>query len=59
MFMKIGESGKGISFTDRGPDIFLDECYKHLVGSWYMFTWGDLSNPASSCPIGYEFHGGP
>jgi hypothetical protein len=58
-FLKLGESGKGISFTDRGPDTFLDICYRHLVGQWYMFTNGGLTNPSAPCPFGYQFHGGP
>lgn len=50
---------RGISYTDRGPETFLEECYKHLVGHWWMFVGADLSNPASPCPFGYQFHGGP
>ncbi len=58
-FFAAGARSRGITYTDRGPETFLDECYKQLDGSWYMFTWGNLSNPADPCPVGYEFHGGP
>jgi hypothetical protein len=30
--------------------------YRHLVGQWWMFV-GDAAS--GSCPIGYQFHGGP
>lgn len=61
-FTKLDPSSKvrnGVSFTDLGPRTFLDECYRHLVGSWYMFTSADLAAPGSLCPFGYKFHGGP
>jgi len=59
MFTTGGVRSRGITYTDLGAETFLDECFKHLDGSWYMFTSGDLSNPANPCPIGYEFQGGP
>jgi hypothetical protein len=50
---------EGISFTDRGPETFLDECYRHLEGHWYAFRAADLSNPAAPCHGPWRFHGGP
>lgn len=58
-FTAAGVQARGMTYTDRGPETFLDECFRQLDGPWYMFTSGDLSNPANPCPIGYEFHGGP
>lgn len=61
-FTKLDPSSKvsrGISFTDLGPPTFLDECYRHLVGPWYMFRSADLAGSSPLCPVGYEFHGGP
>jgi hypothetical protein len=58
-FTAVGIRSRGIAYTDRGPETFLDQCYKHLDGSWYMFTRGNPSTPATPCPIGYAFHGGP
>lgn len=59
-FTAIGVSPKyGISFTDRGPETFLDECYVHLLGQWWEFRAANLSNPADPCPGGWTFHGGP
>jgi len=50
---------RGLAYTNFGPATFLDECYRHLVGDWWMFNQGDPTNPAVPCPIGYKFHGGP
>lgn len=59
-FVAVGASPTyGISYTDRGSDTFLDECYVHLLGKWWEFRDADLSNPASPCPGGWRFHGGP
>jgi hypothetical protein len=59
-FVAVGASPEyGISFTDRGPETFLDECYVSLLGQWWEFRFADLSNPATPCPRGWRFHGGP
>jgi hypothetical protein len=56
---KGGHPVYGISFTDRGPETFLDQCYRHLLGQWWEFRSADLSDPAAPCPSGWRFHGGP
>ena len=59
-FTVIGTSPEyGISYTDRGPETFLEQCYRHLVGQWWEFRSADLSNPQTPCPGGWRFHGGP
>src|ERR1700728_2826930 len=59
-FIAVGRSPvQGISFTDRGPETFLDECYFHLIGRWHAFRAANLSNPAAPCDAPWHFHGGP
>lgn len=59
-FIGVGGSPEhGISFTDRGAETFLDQCYEHLVGKWWAFRAANLSNPAAPCPAPWRFHGGP
>ena len=59
-FVAVGASPEyGISFTDRGPETFLDECYVSLLGDWWEFRFANSSNPATPCPSGWRFHGGP
>jgi hypothetical protein len=59
-FIAVGSPPEyGISFTDRGPETFLDQCYRHLLGQWWEFRSADLSNPAAPCPSDWRFHGGP
>lgn len=59
-FIAIGKSPEqGISYTDRGPETFLDECYMHLTGKWWAFRAADLSNPVAPCSGPWQFHGGP
>jgi len=53
----LGRTARGLGFTDRGAATFLDECSRHLVGEWWMFT--QRSGGTGGCPIGYQFHGGP
>jgi hypothetical protein len=47
---------RGLVYTDIGAAAFPDQCFRHLVGQWWMFV-GDAS--AIGCPWGYTFHGGP
>ena len=49
----------GVSFTDRGPETFLDECYQHLIGQWWSWQAANLENPATPCTGAWHFHGGP
>ena len=49
----------GMSFTDRGPLTFSDECYRHLLGRWWEFRSADLSNPKAPCSGDWRFEGGP
>ena len=57
IFTSVGDTGRGLGYTDRGADTFLDECNRHLVGKWWMFT--AETSDLGGCPIGYQFHGGP
>jgi hypothetical protein len=56
-FLAAGQTTRGLGYTDRASATFLDECIRHLVGGWWMFT-ADASGEGN-CPIGYHFHGGP
>jgi hypothetical protein len=56
IYSPIGTRAQGLGYTDRGAETFLDECYRNLVGQWWMFV-GDAAS--GGCPIGYQFHGGP
>jgi hypothetical protein len=49
----------GITYFDgiAGPQYFLDECYRHLAGPWWMFR--QSLGGTGSCPFGYRYHGGP
>ncbi len=49
----------GLSYTDRGAETFLDECYAPVRGDWFVWMQADLENPAHPCPGGWRFHGGP
>ncbi len=57
LFTAIGPPARGLGFTDVGAATFLDECARHLVGQWWMFT--ARSPGTGDCPFGYQFHGGP
>jgi hypothetical protein len=54
-----GSTRHGISFTDRGSETFLDECYEHLTGQWWAWQAANLQNPARPCTGAWHFHGGP
>ncbi|HXA31476.1 MAG TPA: hypothetical protein VNV87_04380 [Acidimicrobiales bacterium] len=56
-FTSIDSPHRSIQYTNSGAMAFYDTCYRHLVGQWWMTTW-DQSG-LGSCPIGYQFHGGP
>jgi hypothetical protein len=59
-FIAIGRTPEqGITYTDRGPATFLDECYMHITGRWWEFRAADLSNPSAPCSGPWHFHGGP
>jgi hypothetical protein len=50
----------GLVYTDRPSAFFADECERHLIGMWSMFTPSTDSNgDPGSCYLGYRFHGGP
>jgi hypothetical protein len=60
-FSAVGSSpSRGLSFTYVGAKTFADECARHLVGQWWMFTESANTNGVpGSCPIGYRYYGGP
>lgn len=47
---------RGLAYTDQGAGTFPDECARHLIGEWWMFTGS--SDGMGGCPLGYQFHGG-
>jgi hypothetical protein len=50
----------GLVYTDRPSAFFADECERHLIGNWWMFSSSTNSNgDPGSCSFGYRFHGGP
>lgn len=50
----------GLVYTDRPSAFFADECERHLVGKWWMFTSSTDSNgDPGTCYFGYRFHGAP
>lgn len=55
----IGSPRHGVSYSDRGPESFLDECYQHLTGKWWEWQEANLEDPASPCTGSWHFHGGP
>jgi len=57
LFTAIGQSPRGLGFTDIGAATFLDECSRHLIGEWWTFTAS--TGGLGGCPLGYQFHGGP
>lgn len=58
LFTPLGARTQGLAYTNIGSATFEDQCYRHLLGDWWAFSGGDLSNPMNPCPFGYEFHGG-
>ena len=57
LFTVIGQSARGLAFTDVGAATFLDQCSRHLIGEWWTFTGS--TGGIGGCPFGYQFHGGP
>lgn len=55
-FTPEGQPTRGLAYTDVGPGTFPDQCTRHLIGKWWMFTGS--SDGMGGCPIGYQFHGG-
>jgi hypothetical protein len=52
-------TARGLGFTNAGAPTFPDECARHLVGQWWMFTEPPNSSVSpGGCPIGYHFQGG-
>jgi hypothetical protein len=45
----------GLGYTDVGAATFQDECSRHLVGEWWMYS--PEENGVGACPFGYHFHG--
>src|ERR1700722_19371577 len=56
IFTSGGQTARGIGYTDIGAATFPDECSRHLVGKWWMFT--GTTSGTGGCPFGYQFHGG-
>jgi hypothetical protein len=56
-FVPLASPEHSLEYTNSGTEAFLDLCYRHLIGLWWMTTW-DHSG-IGDCPIGYQFHGGP
>jgi len=54
-FVLVASNIRGIEYTDLGSGSFADECARHLVGQWWMFS---SDEGTGACPFGYEFHGG-
>lgn len=46
----------GLTYTESGLAAFADECVRHLVGSWWMFS-PDTSG-IGDCGFGYWYYGG-
>jgi hypothetical protein len=55
-YASMSTSHQGLAYTDRGAATFEDQCSRHLVGKWWMFTPDE--GGTGSCPLGYDFHGG-
>jgi hypothetical protein len=49
-----GDRG-GLTYTDSSATTFEDQCIRHLVGEWWMYT--PESNGLGGCPFGYHFSG--
>jgi hypothetical protein len=52
---KVNSKG-GLTYTNRAGATFEDECARHLVGKWWMYS--TKTDGMGSCPFGYQFHGG-
>ena len=46
----------GLTYTNVGAITFEDQCYRHLVGRWWMDA--PESSGVGACPFGYRFRGG-
>jgi len=55
-FTPKGQPTHGLAYTDVGAGTFPDECSRHLIGEWWMFSGS--TDGMGGCPIGYQFHGG-
>ncbi len=51
-------NARGLGYTNVGPATFPDQCERHLVGDWWMFTSSNDARDPGMCPIGYHFQGG-
>ena len=61
-FYSTTDPGTGLTYTDRGADTFLDQCYAHIRGAWFVWMKANLGNPARPCPAcpgDWRFQGGP
>ena len=56
IFTAAHQTTRGLAYTDGGAAMFGNECSRHLVGKWWMFT--SETDGTGDCPIGYKFHGG-
>jgi hypothetical protein len=54
-FVTFGGSHGGLTYTDDAATTFEDQCYRHLVGDWWMYA--PESNDLGGCPFGYSFSG--
>lgn len=58
VYSPVGTRVRGVAYSTIGTAIFEDQCYRHLVGDWWVFNDGNPSNPGDPCAFGYTFHGG-
>jgi hypothetical protein len=55
IFTAASQTTRGLVYADRGGVTFGNECSRHLVGKWWMFT--AETSGEGACPIGYQFQG--
>ena len=56
VFTAVGQTSRGLAYTNRGAATFGNDCTRHLIGQWWIFT--AETSGSGDCPIGYQFHGG-
>lgn len=57
IFTAVGQTTRGLVYAETGAATGGDDCSRHLLGKWWMFT--AETSGTGDCPIGYQFHGGP
>jgi hypothetical protein len=55
-FVQFSTPRGGLTYTNVGAFTFEDQCYRHLVGWWWMDA--PETNGIGGCPFGYRFRGG-